>query len=94
MMAAKVGTGLVAELGAMRINEEIDAMEVMGIPSITFLCTARLLAAWMVLSRHDVDLRCAAKLGQRSLAQSTAHDRLDQAPRRRNLAADEDACRI
>src|SRR5262249_6001474 len=30
MMAAKVGTGLVAELGAMRINEEIDAMEVMG----------------------------------------------------------------
>jgi phospholipid/cholesterol/gamma-HCH transport system permease protein len=49
MMAAKVGTGLVAELGAMRINEEIDAMEVMGIPSIIFLCATRLLAAWMVL---------------------------------------------
>ncbi len=49
MMAAKVGTGLVAELGAMRINEEIDAMEVMGIPSITFLCATRLLAAWLVL---------------------------------------------
>ena len=49
MMSAKVGTGLVAELGAMRINEEIDAMEVMGIPSITFLCATRLLAAWMVL---------------------------------------------
>ena len=45
MMSAKVGTGLVAELGAMRINEEIDAMEVMGIPSITFLCATRLLAA-------------------------------------------------
>ena len=27
MMAAKVGTGIVAELGAMRINEEIDALE-------------------------------------------------------------------
>ncbi len=49
MMAAKVGTGLVAELGAMRINEEIDAMEVMGIPSVAFLCATRLLAAWMVL---------------------------------------------
>ena len=30
MMAAKVGTGIVAELGAMRISEEIDALEVMG----------------------------------------------------------------
>ena len=49
IMSAKVGTGIVAELGAMRINEEIDAMEVMGIPSITFLCATRLLAAWMVL---------------------------------------------
>lgn len=49
MMAAKVGTGLVAELGAMRINEEIDALEVMGIRPITFLATTRLLAAWMVL---------------------------------------------
>src|SRR6478609_414300 len=31
MMCAKVGTGIVAELGAMRISEEIDALEVMGI---------------------------------------------------------------
>ena len=30
MMAAKVGTGIVAELGAMRISDEIDALEVMG----------------------------------------------------------------
>jgi phospholipid/cholesterol/gamma-HCH transport system permease protein len=49
MMSAKVGTGIVAELGAMRISEEIDALEVMGINSITFLCATRLLAAWMVL---------------------------------------------
>ena len=32
MMAAKVGTGIVAELGSMRISDEIDALEVMGIP--------------------------------------------------------------
>jgi len=45
MMAAKVGTGLVAEIGAMRITDEIDALEVMGISSMTFLCATRLLAA-------------------------------------------------
>jgi phospholipid/cholesterol/gamma-HCH transport system permease protein len=49
MMAAKVGTGIVAELGAMRISDEIDALEVMGVDSMTFLCGTRLLAAWIVL---------------------------------------------
>jgi phospholipid/cholesterol/gamma-HCH transport system permease protein len=49
MMAAKVGTGIVAELGSMRISDEIDALEVMGISSMTFLCATRLLAAWLVL---------------------------------------------
>ena len=49
IMAAKVGTGIVAELGAMRINEEIDALEVIGVRPITFLAATRLLAAWMVL---------------------------------------------
>jgi phospholipid/cholesterol/gamma-HCH transport system permease protein len=49
MMSAKVGTGIVAELGAMRISEEIDALEVMGLDSMTFLCGTRLLASWIVL---------------------------------------------
>ena len=49
MMAAKVGTGIVAELGSMRISDEIDALEVMGIDSMTFLCATRLLSAWIVL---------------------------------------------
>jgi phospholipid/cholesterol/gamma-HCH transport system permease protein len=49
MMSAKVGTGLVAEIGAMRISDEIDALEVMGISSVTFLCATRLLGAWLVL---------------------------------------------
>src|ERR1700752_760813 len=49
MMAAKVGTGIVAELGSMRISDEIDALEVMGISGMTFLCATRLLGAWMVL---------------------------------------------
>lgn len=49
MLAAKVGTGIVAELGAMRISDEIDALEVMGIDSMVFLCGTRLLASWLVL---------------------------------------------
>ncbi len=49
MMAAKVGTGIVAEIGAMRISDEIDALEVMGIDSVAFLCATRLLASWIVL---------------------------------------------
>jgi phospholipid/cholesterol/gamma-HCH transport system permease protein len=49
MMSAKVGTGIVAEIGSMRISDEVDALEVMGISSMTFLCATRLLAAWLVL---------------------------------------------
>jgi phospholipid/cholesterol/gamma-HCH transport system permease protein len=49
MMAAKVGTGIVAELGAMRISDEIDALEVMGVPPVTFLAATRLLGAWITL---------------------------------------------
>jgi len=49
ILSAKVGTGIVAELGAMRISDEIDALEVMGVPPVTFLCATRLLAAWIAL---------------------------------------------
>jgi phospholipid/cholesterol/gamma-HCH transport system permease protein len=49
ILAAKVGCGLVAEIGSMRIAEEIDAMEVMGIPSIRYIVGTRLFAALLVL---------------------------------------------
>jgi phospholipid/cholesterol/gamma-HCH transport system permease protein len=49
ILSAKVGTGIVAELGAMRISDEIDALEVMGIEPITFLAATRLLGAWIAL---------------------------------------------
>src|ERR1700716_834567 len=48
-IGAKVGCGLVAELGTMRINEEIDALETMGVPSVPFLVSTRMLAALMVM---------------------------------------------
>ncbi len=49
MMAAKVGTGFVAEIGSMRISDEIDALEVMGFDSIVYLGSTRLLGTWLVL---------------------------------------------
>ena len=48
-IGAKVGCGIVAELGTMRINEEIDALETMGIPSVPYLVSTRMLAALMVM---------------------------------------------
>jgi phospholipid/cholesterol/gamma-HCH transport system permease protein len=49
MMAAKVGTGFVAEIGSMRISDEIDALEVMGLDSVLYLGSTRLLGTWIVL---------------------------------------------
>ena len=48
-IGAKVGCGIVAELGTMRINEEIDALETMGVPSIPYLVSTRMLAALLVM---------------------------------------------
>ena len=44
-LAAKVGTGFTAQLGAMRISDEIDALDSMAVRSIPFLATTRLIAA-------------------------------------------------
>jgi phospholipid/cholesterol/gamma-HCH transport system permease protein len=43
-LSATVGAGFTAQLGAMRINEEIDALEGMGIPSLPYLVTTRIMA--------------------------------------------------
>lgn len=43
-LSATVGAGFTAQLGSMRINEEVDALECMGIPSLPYLVTTRILA--------------------------------------------------
>lgn len=43
-LSATVGCGFTAQLGAMRISEEVDALEVMGIESIPYLVTTRVIA--------------------------------------------------
>ncbi len=57
-LAATIGAGATAQLGAMRINEEIDALEVMGIRSIAYLAATRVVAGVIVV----VPLYCVAVL--------------------------------
>ncbi len=47
--AAQVGAGFTAELGAMRISDEIDALEVMSIPTYTYLVCTRVVAAVLAI---------------------------------------------
>ncbi len=44
VLAAQVGAGFTAQIGAMRITEEIDALEVMGVDSFVYLVTTRVWA--------------------------------------------------
>lgn len=55
-LAATIGAGATAQLGAMRINEEIDALEVMGVRTIAYLASARLVAGVIVV----IPLYCVA----------------------------------
>jgi phospholipid/cholesterol/gamma-HCH transport system permease protein len=48
-LAAQVGTSFTAELGAARISEEIDALEVMAIPSMVYMVGTRIWAAMITI---------------------------------------------
>jgi phospholipid/cholesterol/gamma-HCH transport system permease protein len=48
-LSATVGCGFTAQLGAMRISDEIDALEVMAVPSLPFLVTTRLIAGMIAV---------------------------------------------
>src|SRR6202046_501877 len=55
-LSATIGAGATAQIGAMRINEEIDALEVLGIRSITYLASTRVIAGVVVV----IPLYCIA----------------------------------
>ena len=48
-LAATVGCGFTAQLGSMRISEEVDALEVMAIPSLPFLVTTRIVGGLIAI---------------------------------------------
>ncbi|CAN5504291.1 ABC transporter permease [soil metagenome] len=43
-LVATVGAGFTAQLGAMRVSEEVDALEVMSVPPIPYLVSTRIIA--------------------------------------------------
>jgi phospholipid/cholesterol/gamma-HCH transport system permease protein len=49
-LAAQVGCGFTAELGAMRVNEEIDALEVMAVRPVPYLVSTRIIAALIAIT--------------------------------------------
>ena len=49
-LAATFGAGVTAQLGAMRINEEIDALETMGIRPIEYLVSTRIVAGMIAIT--------------------------------------------
>ena len=57
-LAATIGAGATAQIGAMRISEEIDALEVMGIRSIAYLASTRVITGVIVV----IPLYCIASL--------------------------------
>ncbi|MGH3813884.1 MAG: MlaE family ABC transporter permease [Pseudonocardiaceae bacterium] len=44
-----LGAGYTAQLGAMRISEEIDALETMSVPSVPYLITTRVIAGLIAI---------------------------------------------
>jgi phospholipid/cholesterol/gamma-HCH transport system permease protein len=49
IVAARAGGAMAARLGTMRVSEQIDAMEVMGVEPVHFLVGPRILAAFIAL---------------------------------------------
>ena len=48
-LAATIGAGATAQLGAMRISEEIDALEVIGVRSVPYLASTRIVAGMIAI---------------------------------------------
>jgi phospholipid/cholesterol/gamma-HCH transport system permease protein len=47
--ASRIGCGFTSRIGAMRINEEVSALEAMSLRPIPYLVSTRLVAAWIVV---------------------------------------------
>ena len=49
MLAARIGAAFTAELGTMQVNEEVEAIEAMGIGPLRFLVAPRLVALLLLM---------------------------------------------
>jgi phospholipid/cholesterol/gamma-HCH transport system permease protein len=63
-LSATVGCGFTAQLGAMRISEEVDALEVMGVPSLPFVAVVPLYVVGLLSSYFAARLITTGFYGQ------------------------------
>ena len=63
MVAARIGAAYTAELGSMAANEEVEAIEAMGIGPLRFLVAPRVLAVFLLLPCLNVVANVAALWG-------------------------------
>jgi phospholipid/cholesterol/gamma-HCH transport system permease protein len=63
MVTGRAGSGMAAQLGAMRITEQIDALETLGVDPVRKLVAPRFLAALIVLPMLTVVTDVIAVLG-------------------------------
>ena len=47
ILAGKVGSNIASEIGSMRVTEQIDALEIMGVNSLSYLVLPKIIAAVM-----------------------------------------------
>jgi phospholipid/cholesterol/gamma-HCH transport system permease protein len=60
MLAARIGAAFTAELGTMEVNEEVEAIEAMGISPLRFLVAPRVLALFALMPSLSVVSSVAA----------------------------------
>jgi phospholipid/cholesterol/gamma-HCH transport system permease protein len=67
-LSATVGCGFTAQLGAMRISEEVDALEVMAVPPLPFLVTTRMIAGFIAVIPLYIGGLLSSYLATRAIA--------------------------
>ena len=63
VLAGRSGSAFAAEIGTMKVDQELDALAAMGVDSITMLVLPRLLAAVLVMPVMTVMMEIAGLLG-------------------------------
>jgi phospholipid/cholesterol/gamma-HCH transport system permease protein len=73
MVAGRVGSGIAAELGSMKVGEQIDALQAMGTDPIKKLVKPRVLAGVVMLPLLTVATDFIAIVGGHLMAWATLH---------------------
>jgi len=63
MLTARSGSAFAAEIGTMKVNEEVDALTTMGLEPVRFLVVPRVIAAFLVVPVLTIVMTAAGLVG-------------------------------